>query len=273
MPLYLVQDSDRPLFIIGRSYQDAVVQWKQVVASENLDDDGRLPDIQDPDGVQKLCDDDDLAGNLLAAQVPDLRVPRSAVRQLVAGHPSDAGWMHAVTHDALVNFLRWADAVRNTQVRHLRRQQIAGQVIVVAQLLYAVGVLNVRQASVIVQVFAGNDLFPLHDGVLIAAADDEQRPIGILNQVQRHGGPQGLSVGGFTARAAHRRRDASRTWRFLIRCRCTPSNQAWARCNAGVGFVASAVLTAKMRLSRMDCERAGRRLGRGSLMRRAPRGW
>jgi hypothetical protein len=114
MPLYLVQDSDRPLFIIGRSYQDAVVQWKQVVASENLDDDGRLPDIQDPDGVQKLCDDDDLAGNLLAAQVPDLRVPRSAVRQLVAGHPSDAGWMHDVTHDALVNFLRWADAVRNS---------------------------------------------------------------------------------------------------------------------------------------------------------------
>lgn len=54
MPLFHVQDSDRPMWVIGKDWQDALTQWKTVIAHEN---DG---DVGEPDGIQHVCDDDEI---------------------------------------------------------------------------------------------------------------------------------------------------------------------------------------------------------------------
>jgi hypothetical protein len=54
MPLFHVQDSDRPLWVVAKDWSDAIQQWKQQIAHEN---DG---DISEPQGVQYVCDNDDL---------------------------------------------------------------------------------------------------------------------------------------------------------------------------------------------------------------------
>lgn len=51
MPLFYVQDSDRPAWVIGKDWQDALTQWKKVVADEN---DG---DESEPNGIQHVSDD------------------------------------------------------------------------------------------------------------------------------------------------------------------------------------------------------------------------
>jgi hypothetical protein len=54
MPLYQVQDSDRPLWVVAKDWQDALAQWKAVIAAENDGDDA------EPQGIQHVCDNDEL---------------------------------------------------------------------------------------------------------------------------------------------------------------------------------------------------------------------
>jgi len=52
MPLYKVQDSDRPMFVVGESFERALEMWKVQVASENPD-----CDVSPPDGITLVADD------------------------------------------------------------------------------------------------------------------------------------------------------------------------------------------------------------------------
>jgi hypothetical protein len=54
MPLFHVQDSDRPMWIVAGDWQSALGQWKHRIATENDGDDA------EPEGIQYVCDDDDL---------------------------------------------------------------------------------------------------------------------------------------------------------------------------------------------------------------------
>ena len=56
MPLYYVQDPDRPVYTIARTYGEAVDKWKMLVSRENA-----MPtvDVEDPIGVSYICDDDE----------------------------------------------------------------------------------------------------------------------------------------------------------------------------------------------------------------------
>ena len=56
MPLFRVQDSDRPMFVFATSFQHAVTKWQFVLAVENPEDD--CMDTQ-PQGVEFVADDDD----------------------------------------------------------------------------------------------------------------------------------------------------------------------------------------------------------------------
>jgi hypothetical protein len=55
MPLYHIQDSDRPLWIVAPDWATAIEVWKRVIEQEN---DGA---VSEPDGVSMICDDDDIA--------------------------------------------------------------------------------------------------------------------------------------------------------------------------------------------------------------------
>lgn len=57
MPLYHVQDPDRPLWVVAKNYQDAIDKWKRVIAVENDDD---LDAVDDPQGIAHICDDNEL---------------------------------------------------------------------------------------------------------------------------------------------------------------------------------------------------------------------
>jgi len=54
MPLFHVQDSDRPLFVVAKDWHDAYEQWREQIIHEN---DG---DVSDPQGIQHICDNDEL---------------------------------------------------------------------------------------------------------------------------------------------------------------------------------------------------------------------
>lgn len=55
MPLFHVQDDDRPMYVIANCYAIAIEKWRAVVASEN---DGEDPG--DPAGVHLIADDEDI---------------------------------------------------------------------------------------------------------------------------------------------------------------------------------------------------------------------
>jgi len=55
MPLFHVQDSDRPGFVVAENYAEAVRKWQAAVSAEN---DGEEPG--NPQGVSLMCDDGDL---------------------------------------------------------------------------------------------------------------------------------------------------------------------------------------------------------------------
>jgi len=50
--LYLVQDNDRPLYVLARTYGHAVSIWKNKIAKENDID---VCDVEDPVGVNFIC--------------------------------------------------------------------------------------------------------------------------------------------------------------------------------------------------------------------------
>ena len=55
MPLYHVQDSDRPCWVVAASWNDALAQWRTLIAKENDDSDDA-----DPQGIAYVCDNDEL---------------------------------------------------------------------------------------------------------------------------------------------------------------------------------------------------------------------
>ena len=54
MPLFHVQDSDRPMWIVATDWHDAIKQWQSQIATENNGD------VGDPLGVHHVCDNDEL---------------------------------------------------------------------------------------------------------------------------------------------------------------------------------------------------------------------
>jgi len=60
MPLYLVQDNDRPLYIVAKNYGEAENIWRKIIAKENDFGD----DVVDaPNGISFICNDMDLILN------------------------------------------------------------------------------------------------------------------------------------------------------------------------------------------------------------------
>jgi len=56
MSLFLVQDADRPMWVIAESYAEAVRKWRELIAEEN----GLAEvDVDGPTGIQHICDDDE----------------------------------------------------------------------------------------------------------------------------------------------------------------------------------------------------------------------
>lgn len=55
MPLYYVQDDDRPGYVVADSYQAAEAKWLNAVSQEN---EGEL--IDSPSGITLLCKDQEL---------------------------------------------------------------------------------------------------------------------------------------------------------------------------------------------------------------------
>lgn len=52
MPLFYIQDNDRPGYVKAKNYEEAVNKWRNAVSKENDD-----CDIDPPKGAQFLADD------------------------------------------------------------------------------------------------------------------------------------------------------------------------------------------------------------------------
>ena len=59
--IFHVQDSDRPMYIIAETWNEAVVCWKRIIADEN---DLAIIDVDEPLGIQLVCDPDEWASDL-----------------------------------------------------------------------------------------------------------------------------------------------------------------------------------------------------------------
>lgn len=57
MPLFKVDDNDRPAFVFARTYAEAIEKWETVIREEN---DGEI--AEPPKGVAFICDDDEIIG-------------------------------------------------------------------------------------------------------------------------------------------------------------------------------------------------------------------
>jgi hypothetical protein len=60
MPLYHVQDADRPLWVIATSMADAVSTWKDQIVYEDPENYPKPEDVEEPQGVTLICGVDDL---------------------------------------------------------------------------------------------------------------------------------------------------------------------------------------------------------------------
>ena len=58
MPLFLVQDTDRPMWVFAGDYGHACVKWKKRMAVENEMD--NWEDVEEPQGINFICDDDEV---------------------------------------------------------------------------------------------------------------------------------------------------------------------------------------------------------------------
>ena len=54
MPLYNVQDGDRPMWVIAKDWATAINDWKAVIALENNGE------TDEPDGIHLVCEDEDI---------------------------------------------------------------------------------------------------------------------------------------------------------------------------------------------------------------------
>lgn len=59
MPLFQIQDSDRPMWIVAQNYGEAEDKWRKLVAKEN---DMSPEDIESPYGISFICEDNDFMG-------------------------------------------------------------------------------------------------------------------------------------------------------------------------------------------------------------------
>lgn len=55
MPLFHIQDADRPAYVVAETYGEAEAKWRAAVANENDGD-----DCGPPQGIALVCDDSDL---------------------------------------------------------------------------------------------------------------------------------------------------------------------------------------------------------------------
>jgi len=55
MPLYRIQDSDRPGYVVAENFKEAIEKWQFAVKEENDGD-----EIDPPAGVERVCEDSDL---------------------------------------------------------------------------------------------------------------------------------------------------------------------------------------------------------------------
>ena len=61
MPLYHVQDNDRPLWVMADDFAHAVRKWRTVIAAEN---EQSFEETEEPQGVTLICDDNELVVGL-----------------------------------------------------------------------------------------------------------------------------------------------------------------------------------------------------------------
>lgn len=67
MPLFRVQDSDRPMFVVADDFQQAIDRWRAIIVLENPDDDCSQTN---PDGVEFLANDQEI---ILGPEIGRLR--------------------------------------------------------------------------------------------------------------------------------------------------------------------------------------------------------
>lgn len=69
MPLFHVQDDDRPAYVVADDFTEAIEKWRHAVAADN---DG---ECFGPDGVSMICDDNELIvdqeWNDISARAPE----------------------------------------------------------------------------------------------------------------------------------------------------------------------------------------------------------
>ena len=54
--LYYIQDGDRPMYVVASSWVSAIDLWKAKIAVEN---DQTIGEVDEPQGVQMVCDGDE----------------------------------------------------------------------------------------------------------------------------------------------------------------------------------------------------------------------
>jgi hypothetical protein len=57
MPLFHVQDTDRPMYVIAETYSKALEEWAKSMVIEN---ECHIDDMEPPLGIRYVCPDDDL---------------------------------------------------------------------------------------------------------------------------------------------------------------------------------------------------------------------
>lgn len=55
--LFHIQDSDRPYWVVATDWASALEAWREEMARQNP---GALSEEFDPDGIQKVCEPDEL---------------------------------------------------------------------------------------------------------------------------------------------------------------------------------------------------------------------
>lgn len=61
MPLFHVQDNDRPMWVVAPTFSHALEKWAHVIAKENGYEDAGIVLAENPPlGVNHVCDDNDL---------------------------------------------------------------------------------------------------------------------------------------------------------------------------------------------------------------------
>ncbi len=60
MRLYLVQDSDRPLYVTANTMGEAVRKWQRKIFEENSGEYEDMANVEEPQGVQLICEENEL---------------------------------------------------------------------------------------------------------------------------------------------------------------------------------------------------------------------